>query len=164
MILNDKRTHLESDKAMLQEQVKNLMKQSQTNQKDVEELEIYGRRLCLRIDGISTEENETSEDVLQKIKSLCNKAEVDIPDMAFDRAHRIGKTYKEKGTDRKCKSIIVRFTTFRHRTMLYRSKRKMSKNVRIKLDLTKKRYTVLSSANDYVKDMSVVKFCYADIN
>ena len=161
---NDKIARLESDKAMLQEQVKYLMQQNQTNQENMEELEQYGRRLCLRIDGIPTEKNEKSEDVLEKVKSLCHKAEVDIPDLAFDRAHRIGKTYNEKGTNRTCKSIIVRFTTFRHRTLLYRSKKKMSQNVRIKLDLTKKRYSVLSDANDYVKDVSMIKFCYADVN
>ena len=38
-------TRLEADKAMLQEQIKNLFKQNQRNQEDVEELEQYGRGL-----------------------------------------------------------------------------------------------------------------------
>ena len=40
----------------------------------------------------------------------------------------------------------------------------MSENVRIKVDLTKKRFTLLSSANEYVRTTRLVKFCYADIN
>ena len=161
---NVKITRLEADKVMLQEQIKNLLLQNQRNQEDVEELEQYGRRLCLRIDGVPSEEKETSEDVLKKVMTLCSDAEVDIPDMAFDRAHRIGRAYNDKGSNKNCKSIIIRFTTFRHRTMLYRCKKKMSKNVRIKVDLTKKRFSLLSSANEYVKNVGLARFCYADIN
>ena len=46
--LDDQITRLEADKAMLQEQIKNLLLQNQRNQEDVEEPEQYGRRLCLR--------------------------------------------------------------------------------------------------------------------
>ena len=53
-----------------------------------EDLEQYGRRLCIRIEGIPTTDNETSEEVLRKVQSLINKAECDIPDVAIDRAHR----------------------------------------------------------------------------
>ena len=35
-----------------------------------EELEQYGRRLCVRIDGVPTVDNETSDEVLDKVKSL----------------------------------------------------------------------------------------------
>ena len=70
--------------------------------------------------------------------TLCSDAEIDIPDVAYDQACRTGKAYNDKGTNKNCKSIIVRFVAFRHRTMVYRSKKKMSKNVRIKVDLTKK--------------------------
>ena len=84
--------------------------------------------------------------------------------MTYDRAHRIGKAYNDKITNKICKSIIVRFSTFCHRTMLFRSKKKISKNVRTKVDLTKKRFTFLSNANEYMKNTRLIKFCYADIN
>ena len=66
---NDKITRLEADKVMLQEQIKILFTQNQRNQEDVEELEQYGRRLRLQIDGVPIEEEETSDGVLQKIIS-----------------------------------------------------------------------------------------------
>ena len=46
---NDKITRLEADKAMLQEQIKNIFSQKQRNQENVEEAEQYGRRICLRM-------------------------------------------------------------------------------------------------------------------
>ena len=82
--------------------------------------------------------------------------------MAYDRAHRIGKAYNDKGTNKNYKSITVRFSIFSHRTMIYRSKKKMSKNLRIKVDLTEKWFTLLSSANEYVTNTSSIKFCYAE--
>ena len=69
---------------MLQKQIKNLFTQNQRNQEDVEELEQHGRRLCLSIDGVPTKEKETSDDILQKVMSLCSDAEINIPDMAYD--------------------------------------------------------------------------------
>ena len=39
----------------------------------------------------------------------------------------------------------------------------MSKNARIKVDFTKRRFTLLLSANEYVRNTSLVKFGYADI-
>ena len=44
----------------------------------------------------------------------------------------------------------MRFTTFRYRTMLYRTRPKL-KGVEVRLDLTKSLYDLLSNANNYVK-------------
>ena len=107
-----------ADKAISQEQIKNLFTQNQRNQEDVEELEQYGRRLCLWIDGVPTEEKETSEDVLQKVMTLCSDAKIYILDMAYDQAHKIGKAYNDKGTNKNCKNVIVLLSTFRHRTVV----------------------------------------------
>ena len=60
------------------------------NQQEIEELGQYGRRLCLRFEGIPTEKNETSDKVLEKIMGICNKSGVQIPDTVVDRAKRIG--------------------------------------------------------------------------
>ena len=73
-------------------------------------------RLFVRIDGDTTVDNEISDEVIIKETSC------DIPDVVVDRAHRIGKGYNDKKTNVYCKSIIVRFTTFRYRTVFYRSR------------------------------------------
>ena len=63
-----------------------------------------------------------------------------MPDVVIDRAHRIDKAYTDKTSGLKCKSIIVRFTTFCHRTMFYHSSKNLKRNVKVKLDLTKKQF------------------------
>ena len=107
-----KREELESTVAVLQQHVKNCQKQIMVLQSENKELEQYGRRLCIRVEGVATTDNETSEKALKKVKSLINEAECDIPDVAIDRAQRIGNGYKDRKTNTFCKSMIVRFTTF----------------------------------------------------
>ena len=161
---DEKIEKLESDKAMLQKHILEIKKQNLANQSEIEELEQYGRRQCFRFEGASIEINETSDKVLSKVVDMCKEAGVDIPDTVIDRAHRIGKAYTDNKTKKNCKGIIVRFTTFRHRTMVYRAKKNLKNDVRVKLDLTKKRYDLLMSANNHVANIDKIKFCYADIN
>ena len=148
---------------MLKHQVSELRRLNISNQNNHEGLEQYGRRLCLRIDGVPTKTNESSDDVLDSVKSLFKVDKVDIPESVIDRAHRIGSRYLDASSNNYCKSTIICFTTFRHITMFYRAKNKLKRGVRIKLDLTKSRYDLLKRANDHVKEVSSIKFCYADV-
>ena len=61
-----------------------------------EELEQHVRRLCVTIDGVPAVDNETSDEVLDKVKSLIKETSRDIPDVVIDRVHRIGKDYNDK--------------------------------------------------------------------
>ena len=90
-----KREELESTVKVLQSSVAVFQKQIKELRRDQEELQQYGRRLLVWVDGIPLEENETSENVLTKVKSLITEAKCDIPDAVIDRAHRIGKVYKD---------------------------------------------------------------------
>ena len=118
----------------------------------------YSRRTCLRITNIPCEKDETSEKVLEKIKRLLNEAGVDIPDSNIDRAHCIGPKKEKK------QAIIVKFTTFRHRTLLYSARRKLKNGVKLHIDLSKKRFKLLLDAQKYVENVGEVQFVYADIN
>ena len=62
--------------------------------------------------------------------------------------------------------LTVRLNTFRHRTLLYRAKKdiKQKKGYKIRLDLTKSRYLMLSEANKLASDNQNANFCYADVN
>ena len=155
---------LSSENKMLKKQVSELINLNIKNQEETDDLEQYGRRLCLRIDGVPTVQNESSEEVLEKVKSLFTEGKVEIPDTVLDRAHRIGPSYTDKASKKNCKSIIVRFTTFRHRTMFYGVRKNLRKGIKVKLDLTKSRFDLLKQANDHVKDVPAIKFCYADVN
>ena len=111
-------------------------------------------------------DRETSSDVLEKVKEICAESNLEIPDSNLDRAHRIGKSYFDKIKKVKCKSIIVRFNTFRHRTLLYRAKKdiKQKKGYKIRLGLTKRYYLMLSEANKLASDNQDANFCYANLN
>ena len=134
-----------------------------TSESNNEELEQYGRRWCLRIESVPVVENETSEDAFNNVLDMCKKGNINISEIDIDRAHRIGKPSVDNISKKQCKSVIVRFTSFRKRTLVYRGKKSI-KDVRIKVDLTKKRHTILVKANEYVKNIPKVKFCYADIS
>ena len=128
-----------------------------------DDMEQYQRRLCLRINGVECEDDETAEDCLEKVKSIIKKdLEVNIPETAFDRAHRIGKIHQDDTSGKKSQSIIVRFTTWRQRTMVFRA-RKKTRKVRISMDLTRRRIKLLEQANNMLDG---VGNCYtmADVN
>ena len=74
-----------------------------------------------------TVKNESSDDVLEFTKSLFKEGKVAVPDNMLDRAHRTVPSYMERITSKICKSIIVRFTTFRHRTLFSRARKKFQK-------------------------------------
>ena len=106
----------------------------------------------------------SQNDVLYPVNFLFKEAKVDILESVIDRVYRIGYRYLDAASNNYCKSIIIRFITFRHRTMFYRAKNKLKRGVRIKLDLTKSRYDLLKRANDHLKELPFIKFCYADVN
>ena len=110
--------------------------------KKCDNLEQYGRRLCLRILDVDGDDSEISDDVFDKCTKLFNKLELDISEAWIDRAHRIGKE-----TLGGVRPIIVRFTTWHHRTMVYR-KQKDCINCRITLHLTKTCMDILKETID----------------
>ena len=61
--------------------------------KKVDELEQYGRRICLRVECVEHQANEKSEEVLEKVANIIKESETEIPESVLDRAHRIGPTY-----------------------------------------------------------------------
>ena len=140
-----------------------MSKLSIENHSKNEELEQYGRRLCLRVDGIRAVSNESSDDVMNLTKLLFKEAKDFVPENVLDHANRIGPIYTDRVSQKMCKSIIVGFINLRHRTLFYRG-RKNLKSAKVKLDLTKSRFDLLKSENNHVKEMRAINFCHADVN
>ena len=130
-----------------------------------DEIEQYQRRLCLRINGIELERggtNESGEKCLEKVKKVFKELNVDVPDLVLDRAHRIGKFTEKNG--KRYRPMIVRFTTWRHRTAVYRAK-KNSQKYKIHLDVTRNRLKLIDRANDMLKEIEEMNgFAFADVN
>ena len=103
--IDNKIKALESDKKLLQQQVTALAQQNKETQQRYDELEQYGRRLCLRIDSVPKQNNEKAEDVFKFVKGLIQEVpDLEIPEVVIDRAHRIGPDYTDKKR-RKCVSL-----------------------------------------------------------
>ena len=64
--------------------------------------------------------------------------DLEIAEFVIDRAHNFGPDYTEQKNQKVCKSIIVRFTTFCHRTAFYRAERSIGNRAQVRLDLTKR--------------------------
>ena len=145
---------LKSTLAMLQKHVKNLKCSNDELQKKCKEHEQHGRRLYLRIKGLIKKTKEDANDVLNQVRDLFKEAEVEIPDAVLNRAHRISKENND---------VIVRFNTFRHRTLYYRNRKKLKKQS-IHLDLTKSRLSLLNEARKLIENNEDIASCYADID
>ena len=151
---------LESDKKLLQQLVTALALQNKETQQPYDELEQYVHILCFRIDSAPKQNNEKVEDVFKFVKGFIEE----IPEVLIHRAHKIGPDYTHKKC-RLCNSIILRFTTFCHRTASHRAWRSIGKRAQIRVDLKKRRYDILKTGNEYIKSVCyTAKFCYADIN
>ena len=92
---------------------------------------------------------------------------LDVPhlnvDDVIDRAHRVGKKFKKPDSDEEIHPVIVRFTSWRARTDVYRKREKRGA-IRFYTDLTKRRLTLKKLADEKVKDNNKVKFAFADVN
>ena len=98
------------------------------------------------------------------LQNLFKEAKFSGPDIVLDCAHRIGPGYTDRIISKKCKSVIVRFATFQHRTLFYRARKNLKSGFKVKLNLTKSRFDLLTKANNHFKDIPAISFCYADVN
>ena len=87
--------------------------------------------------------------------------------------HYIGKLVFDTDSKRKVRSIIVRFKSWESRTVFYKAcpryfmndrKKPGAKSFSVSLDLTKRRYALLSKAKGLVKDNPSVASAFCDIN
>ena len=94
-----------------------------------DEVEQCQKGLCLRINGINlpsdVDGKEMNDECLDKVQDIFEELGSSIP--PNDRAHCAGKDIVVKG--KRVRSMIVRLTTFRHRTMIFRA-RKIQQNIK----------------------------------
>ena len=130
-----------------------------------DDAEQYSRRSCLRIYGIPLpkKSHEDASDCMKKVKKVFKEIDVEVPDDAIDRAHRIGKKVKDRDTGEISQAMIVKFLSWKHRSSVYRN-RKESDDKLISLDLTTKKANLLGFAKEKAKEYHQIEFVFADIN
>ena len=148
--------------------LEHLVKVQEAKYDDVEQ---YGRRLCLRVNDVPVTKDETSQEVEDKLREEFVKMGLNLPDNAIDRAHRIGRKYQVQQESDNAnvtgvitkQQVIIRFTSWRFRTEVYR-KRKNSKKFKFKIDLTKRRFMLLKNAKQTTKDVEGVDYIFCYVN
>ena len=133
-------------------------------EKRLDDAEQYSHRACLRIHGIPLPKKaEFAIDCIRKVKEVFKEIEVTVPDEAIDRAHRIGGKFKDYDTGEVRQAMIVKFLTWKHRTAVYKG-RKKSEDKKILLDLTAKRAKLLKFAREKTESDDHIDFVFTDIN
>ena len=131
---------------------------------NLDDAEQYSRRSCLRIYGIPLpSSSESAAACVSKVKDVFQEIDVTVPDEVINRAHRIGKKVENKQTGVTDQAMIVKFTSWRHRTAMYRGHKNLQ-DKRNQLDFTSKRDGLLSFAKDRAKDYAEFDFVLVDIN
>ncbi|KAK5649644.1 hypothetical protein RI129_000673 [Pyrocoelia pectoralis] len=118
------------------------VKKSNVTTQELDNLRQYTRRNSLRIFGIKEDINEDVErKMIETFNTYCN---VNMKAESIDRCHRIGKP---SDNINKPRAIIVKFTSYRYKNLIYRSKTKFrNTKIVIKEDLTRTRLELYKEA------------------
>ena len=150
--LEDKNKTLTTEVTSLKNQVATLTTTCNKLLLSQDEAEQYSRRNCLRISGIPETDEESTDAIMLAIASECNTT-IDLSDI--DRSHRLGKPRSDPSVPANKKNIprdiIVKFTSYRSRSRVFQSKKKLENNsvfpkTYINEDLTKTRSELLYKA------------------
>ena len=157
---------LEDTVAMLRSTIKTLKSQSNSNSEQAERNAQYSKRNNLIIKNIpppQPQEKETGDTCLDKVKVALQANGIIVPDGAFDRAHRVGKRQvSEKYGDPQ--PMIVRFTSWRERTKVYKDRKSGDQPLVMAVDLTKWRSYLLKNIRKLIDTYTDAEFAFADVN
>ena len=125
--INDEVKSLESKVETLAEEKTLLKRRVDKLTEDLDEMEQHSRRSCLIFVGIK-ETGDVPEDTDKVILGVCNnKLGLNLTQEATDRSHRLGPVRIEQGNEvnPSPRPIIVKFTNYHNRSMVFSSKRKL---------------------------------------
>ena len=91
--MDEQITKINSENCMFQNQILEMKQANVKLQNELDELEQYGRRSCIRIDGIPEASSESSEDVFNNIVDMFVRVGIEDIGQNIHRAHRIEKSY-----------------------------------------------------------------------
>ena len=88
----------------------------------IDSLEQYSRRSCLRISPVPEVSSESTDDI---VKTVAKTIGVTLPDDAFDRSHRVGKV--TAGGVNRDRPILVKFTSHKDKETMMKARRGLNK-------------------------------------
>ena len=122
----------------------------------IDDLEQYGRKNSIRIEGISITDSETNLQLAEKVVNTLNEMGAAVTQEDFFRLHRPGKPHMKDG--RRVAQTIVRFRSWAARARACGTRYSGTKEERskrpsfVRPDLTKRRLSLLAAAQSALKD------------
>ena len=86
-----------------------------------DDLEQYSYRLNVPVGDIPVATDETADNVLEKVKNILKETYLNLSGNIIDWAHHIRSNYQCFKTSNNCRSAIVRFNSFKHKTFFYQN-------------------------------------------
>ena len=152
--LQSKVSNIKSDFEHLQKQQQTCQDNNEKLERQINDLEQYSRRNCVRVFGVPEHEKENTDELVRDIatKHLGVNLQLDH----IDRSHRVRRRVDPSGAQpRKPRAIIVKLTSYRHRQLLLYNKKKLKEDntgYSIYEDLTAKNRTLLWEAQKASRD------------
>ena len=134
--------------------------------REVDRLKQYSRRSCLVISGVKLPEGkskETAAETTEKVKEvLSDSLHIDPTELnnEIDKDHRLPLTNKQKQTEKtSTPNIICKFKTHSNN-----NSNNSNKKIKFHVSLTKLRTDLLEKAQNHIRNLQEIKFCFADPN
>jgi hypothetical protein len=121
----------------------------------LDDLEQYGRKMCLRVEGIEVKEKESNSNLTTKVIDCLNEIGANVSQSDFSRLHRSGKPIMRDG--RLVAQTIVKFTSWQARSRVFATRfsgthdERMARKCFVHLDLTKRHLGLLQKAQVLLK-------------
>ena len=132
---------------------------------DMNDAEQYSRRNCVRLYGVPENSKEDTDQVMLDLAS--EKLDIKLQRHEIDRSHRVGvprTTSSRSGAGNRPtpRPIIVKFTTYRTRDVVLKSRRNLKgTHMGIEEDLTVANRILLSKAKEAVKNSDKVSAAWS---
>ena len=150
-------------------EVGSLRRQLLTHVTQTDDLQQYGRRMSVRVEGVPIVEGENENPALlfAEINKSLEKVNINLKQEDVVRFHRSAKPKIDEKTNIKSAQCIVKLVRWEKRRALHGvNKRAREKDlpVRVYHDLTKRRLTLLNNARNKLKSLNIASndvFVYA---
>ena len=131
---------------------------------------------CLVISSVKLPEGknkETAAETTEKVKGiLTDSLHIDPTELnnEIDKVHRLPLTNKQKQIEKTSSTpnIMCKFKTHSYREKLFSEKNELynnsNKKIKFHVSLTKHRLDLLEKAQNYIRNLKGIKFCFADPN
>lgn len=107
----------------------------------------YSKKTNLIVDGLNIKDGANDNQIRRLVVNEIKHLKLDIFDFEVDRAHRIGKAYRDKRGKMHI-PVVVRFTSWYARNVMYNARKKS--NFFWKADVTARRQKILDEATSRV--------------